>query len=179
MTGSAGDGKVPVGFAAYETAMIRTIAVICLLLAAGCTGRAWNTSVADDPAVRVSIVDSVRIGVTTETAFVTRWGRPVQILREGAQTTYIYRNVAVPGEYLLRYGNSAEYVIVDFQYGVAVNVRTSDAVGCRATFPPLPSGYQLDNPSTVHPVNCPSVIVATAPVVGQPVDHRRGGIVTK
>ena len=101
------------------------------------------------------MVASVMPGVTTDEAFETRWGKPVQIIREGAQQAWIYRDMTnPPGPYFLQFGDSSKYVIVDFQYGVAVGARSSEMVGCRGTFAPRPTGYEFDNPSTVHPVNC-------------------------
>lgn len=130
------------------------IALICLLLA-GCGGVAWNTTVADHPQVRRAMVESVAIGQTTEKRFIAQWGRPTQKIREGAQVSYVYRNIAnPPGYFAPQFGNSQAYVIVAFQYGLAVGAYSSDIQGCRATFAPRPPGHGFDNPSTVHAVNC-------------------------
>ena len=50
-------------------------------------------------------------------------------------------------------GTSTEYVIVTFQYGKAVGVRTNDTESCRVTFAPRPPGAAFNNPITVHPIN--------------------------
>ncbi len=71
------------------------------------------------------------------------------------QVAYIYRNMSnPPGYYTPQFGNSQAYVVVLFQYGLAVGAYSSDTEGCRATFPPRPPGPGFDNPSTVHAVNC-------------------------
>ena len=126
-----------------------------LTMLCGCGGVAWNTTLADTPYVRHAMVASVDVGRTTEKAMVAHWGNPTQKIHEGAQTSFVYRNVknSEPG-YFLQFGNSGAYVVVDFQYGIAVAVRSSDTDGCRGTFPPRPPGPGFDNPSTVHPVNC-------------------------
>lgn len=98
---------------------------------------------------------SVKPGRTTEKTFVLQWGHPTQKLREGAQISYIYRNMKnPPGYYVPQFGTSQAYVIVLFQYGLAVGAYSSDTEGCRATFAPRPPGHLVDNPSTVHAVNC-------------------------
>lgn len=98
---------------------------------------------------------SVQPGKTTEKRFVLKWGHPTQKLKEGAQVSYIYRNMSnPPGYYIPQYGNSQAYVIVLFQYGIAVGAYSSDTEGCRATFAPRPPGPGFDTPSTVHAVNC-------------------------
>ena len=105
------------------------------------------------------MVESVEIGITTETQFVTRWGRPVQKVREGAQVDYIYRDIVdVPFGDPISHGDSTRFVIVTFQYGRAVAVRTSDEELCRATFAPRPPGHAFDNPTTVYPIwSCPGL----------------------
>ena len=140
--------------------------VLLFVVLSACSGRAWNTTVADTAIVRASMLDSVVIGQTTDTAFVTRWGKPTQIVQEGAQEAWIYRNIAnPPGAYLLNYGTSSRYVIVDFQYGIATGIRASDDVGCRGTFPPRPPSYGFDNPTTVRPVNCVARTTVLLPAV--------------
>ena len=127
---------------------------MCLLLSA-CGGVAWNTTVADHPQVRQAMLNSVVPGQTTEKRFVLQWGLPTQKMREGGQVAYVYRNMSnPPGYYAPQYGTSQAYVVVLFQYGLAVGAYTSDTEGCRATFAPRPPGLVLDNPSTVHTVNC-------------------------
>jgi len=136
--------------------MWRTILLLVGL--AGCGGVSYNTTVADHQTVRWAMVTSVEPGKTTESGFVTRWGNPTQKVREGGETRYIYRNMAVPGDAdFPQFGNSADYVIVTFQYGVATGATSSDLEGCRGTFPPRPPGQAFDNPGTVKPVNCPGV----------------------
>lgn len=132
---------------------------LCLFALAACEENAWDTTIAETPDRRLAMAASVDIGKTTETEFVTRWGAPTQRVREGGQTEFIYRSMANPqGYYAPRFGDSAAYVIVTFQYGRAVGVRTSDTEGCRATFPPSPPGPGFYNPTTVHPAaTCPGV----------------------
>lgn len=90
-------------------------------------------------------------GTTTETGFATRWGNPTQKVREGGQTEFVYRSMSnPPGWYAPQFGDSRNYVIVTFQYGLATGVRTSDGIDCRATFPPRPPGFGFDNPATVR-----------------------------
>ena len=133
--------------------MVRVL-FFCLLLA-GCGGTSWNTTVANHPQVRSAIVASVVPGRTTEKRLQLQWGNPTQKQREGAQVAYIYRNTSnPPGYYVPQYGNRQHYVVVLFQYGLAVGAYSSDTEGCRATFPPRPPGPGYDNPSTVHSVNC-------------------------
>lgn len=110
---------------------------------------------ADHPQVRRAMLASVVPGRTTEKRFALQWGNPTQKSREGGQTAYIYRNMSnPPGYYTPQFGNSRAYVVVLFQYGIAVGAYSSDTEGCRATFPPRPPGPGFDNPSTVHAVNC-------------------------
>lgn len=126
--------------------------LICL---SGCGGLAWNTTVADRPQVRAAMLASIEPGKTTETRFRTQWGNPTQKIREGAQIAYVYRNMTNPPGYLLpQFGDSGQYVVVLFQYGVAIAAYSSDVEGCRATFAPRPPGAAYPNPSTVKPVNC-------------------------
>lgn len=130
-------------------------AAILLMFLCGCGGVAWNTTVADHPQVRAAMLESVEPGLTTETRFRTRWGQPTQKIREGAQVAYVYRNMSNPRGYLApQFGDSTAYVVVMFQYGVAVGAYSSDVEGCRATFAPRPPGAHYPNPSTVKPVNC-------------------------
>ena len=132
---------------------------ICILLA-GCGGLAWNTTVADTPSVRRAMAESVVLGKTTEGEFTARWGLPTQKIREGGQTSFVYRNLSdFPYEDpFIKFGDSTRYVIVTFQYGIASAVVTSDGVNCRATFPPRPPGHGFDNPAVVSPIGtCPGV----------------------
>ncbi len=137
--------------------MMRVFLFAVLLALAGCGGLAWNTDVANTPAGRLAIAMSIEPGITTETAMVTRWGHPVQKVREGAQTEFIYRNVLNPDWYTLpQFGDSSDYVIVTFQYGLATGVRTSDGIACRGSFMPRPPGYGFDNPTNVRLIgDCP------------------------
>lgn len=132
--------------------------VFAILMLTGCTGLAWNTTVANDPAVRMAMLASVRPGITTETDLTTRWGKPTQKVREGGETRYIYRDMRNPdGYHFPQFGDSSAYVVVVFQYGLATDAYSSDTEGCRATFAPRPPNHGFDNPSTVHPVNCGAV----------------------
>lgn len=125
-----------------------------LWVLAGCGGLAWNTTVADHPQVRQAMLASVQTGMT-EKSFTSRWGNPTQKIREGAQVSYVYRNTKNPsGYYAPQFGNSGQFVVVAFQYGLAVGAYSSDTQGCRATFAPRPPGHRFDNPTTVHSVNC-------------------------
>lgn len=131
------------------------LALIGFLALASCGGLAWNTTVADHPQVRAAMIASVIPGRTTEKRFELQWGQPTQKMREGAQTAFIYRNMSnPPGYYAPQFGSSQAYVVVLFQYGLAVGAYSSDTEGCRATFAPRPPGPGFDNPSTVHTVNC-------------------------
>ncbi|MDJ0639133.1 MAG: hypothetical protein QNJ20_09880 [Paracoccaceae bacterium] len=131
-----------------------TWAVFFLGLAA-CGGVSWNTTVANHPQVRDAMLASVVPGKTTEKRFILQWGHPTQKLREGAQMSFIYRDMSnPPGYYVPQFGNSQAFVVVVFQYGLAVGAYSSDTEGCRATFAPRPPGPAFDNPSTVHSVNC-------------------------
>ena len=133
---------------------MRYFPVLCLCLG-GCGGLAWNTTVADHPQVRQAMLASVQPGRTTETRFAAQWGNPTQKIREGAQVSYVYRNMSnPPGYYTPQFGTSGTFVVVAFQYGIAVGGYSSDTQGCRATFPPRPPGPGFDNPSTVHAVSC-------------------------
>ncbi len=121
------------------------------LMLAACGGVAWNTEVATTPEARTAMALFVEPGVTTETGFATRWGNPSQKVREGGQTEFIYRDMKnLPGWYYPQFGDSHNYVIVTFQYGLATGVRTSDGIDCRGTFPPRPPGPGFDNPATVR-----------------------------
>lgn len=147
--------------------------LIILFLLSGCTGLAWNTTLADEPVVRRAMLDSIRPGITTESQFVMRWGRPTQKVREGGETRYIYRSMTNPPGYKFpQFGNSQDYVVVVFQYGRVVSAYSSDTEGCRATFAPRPPGQAYDNPTTVHPVNCGT----SGSAVGGPLDATAGAI---
>lgn len=135
-----------------------------LLALSACGGLAWNTTVADSAATRAAMLASLRPGVTTETAFITRWGRPTQKVREGAETRLVYRNMENPPGYRFpQFGDSSGYVVAVFQHGLATGGYSSDTEGCRATFPPRPPGPGFDNPATVHPVNCATASGAFPP----------------
>ncbi|MBT8455565.1 MAG: hypothetical protein HKO95_09265 [Rhodobacteraceae bacterium] len=110
---------------------------------AGCIGLSWDTTVANTAETRLALAQSVEIGRTTERGLVTRWGNPLQKVHEGGQSEYIYRQMN---------GDSADYVIVTFQHGLATGVRWSEIGGCRATFAPRVPGYGYDTPDIVRPV---------------------------
>lgn len=149
---------------------------------AGCGGLAWDTRVAERQATRLAMIESVRIGDTTELQHVARWGNPLQKLREGGRVDYIYRR---------RMGDHARYVIVTFEHGVAIDVRSNDTVGCRASFAPRVTGYTADTADIVKPVGwCADpndryipwgvwkrlVAEAQADMTGQPPETGRPGI---
>lgn len=123
-----------------------------LLALAACSGVALNTTVASTPASRAAMAAFVVPGTTTETDVTTRWGNPVQKVRRGAQTEFVYRDMRNPPgtRPFPNFGTSSDYVIVTFQYGLAVGVRTSDGIACRGTFPPRPPNFPLDNPTRVE-----------------------------
>ena len=137
---------------------VRVLGLLFTLSA--CGGIAWNTTVADSPAVRQMMVNSVVPGVTTEQGFATRWGNPTQKIREGGQTEFVYRAIIDPGSRSpIQHGDSARFVIVTFQYGIAVGARSSETEGCRATFSPRPPGAGFSTPTTVRPTSaCPGVL---------------------
>jgi len=141
-----------------------TMTAICL---AACDGTAWNTTVASNMAVRAQMAASVDAGRTPETEFVTRWGRPVQKVREGGQVEYIYRDILKDMDRRpVLTGDSENYVIVTFQHGIATAVRTSETEICRATFPPRPPGPAYGNPTVVAAIeSCPGLY---RPAVGDP-----------
>ncbi len=119
----------------------------------GCDGTAFNTTVADTHVTRLQMLNSVDIGETTETEFVTRWGQPTQKIREGARTEFIYRNMGLFGpDYPMQIGDSRNFVIVTFEYGVAIAARSTEDENCRATFPPRPPGPYFNNPMVIQPV---------------------------
>ena len=129
--------------------------LVFLFLLSSCGGLAWNTTVADHPQVRYAMLSSLEPGKTTEAGFRARWGNPTQKIREGSQVAYVYRNMTNPEGYLFpQFGDSTDYVVVLFQYGIATTGFSSDTEGCRATFSPRPLCAQYSNPSTVKPVNC-------------------------
>jgi hypothetical protein len=123
--------------------MLRLLPVLLLLLPiAACGGVVWDTTVADSPDVRRAMVESVRIGQTTDDEFVLRWGPPLQKAREGGRVDFIYR----------RQKQSADFVIVTFDYGVASGVRSTETEACRASFAPRVPGYGFDRPDIAMPV---------------------------
>ena len=148
--------------------------LMILFLLTGCGGVAWNSTLASEPVVRRAMLDSIRPGITTESQFLTRWGRPTQRVREGAETRLVYRSMANPPGYRFpQFGSSQDYVVAVFQYGQAVSAYSSDTEGCRATFAPRPPGQAFDNPTTVHPVNCGLVDASGG---GAPLDAIGGGV---
>ena len=117
---------------------------------------------------------SVIPGTTTEREVEMRWGLPVQKVREGGQTTWVYRDMGFPpflGFAIPKGGDSTRYVMVTFQYGIAVDVTTSDEVDCRATFTPRPPNYTFDNPTPVGLVGRCRAATDAAAGAG---DHARG-----
>lgn len=121
---------------------MRVIMVPVLLLLAACGGVALTTTVADRAEVRRAMVDSVRIGQTTDDDFVLRWGQPHQKQRQGGRVNFVYRSPR----------QSVNFVIVTFDYGIAVEARSTETEACRATFAPRVPGYGFDRIEPVHPV---------------------------
>lgn len=146
-------------------------ALILFFLLSGCGGIAWNSTVADAPSSRSAMLASVHPGMTTEKRFVAQWGNPTQKIREGAQVSYVYRNMRNPAGYAApQFGDSSQFVVVQFQYGLAIGGYSSDTQGCRATFAPRPPGQGFDNPTTVHPINCVGIPNPQGPrPIGQPI----------
>jgi hypothetical protein len=120
---------------------MRPAHVLALLYLPACGPVALNTTIADRAEVRRAMVESVRIGETTDDEMVLRWGPPFQQAKEGGRTNYIYRSAM----------QSANFVIVTFDYGVAVDVRSTETEACRATFAPRVPGYGFDQAETVYP----------------------------
>jgi hypothetical protein len=130
---------------------MRTVLFASCLALAACGGVSWNTEVASTVESRAAMALFVTPGTTTETEYATRWGNPTQKIREGGQTEFVYRDMRnPPGWYYPQFGDSHDYVIVTFQYGLATGVRTSDGIDCRGAFPPRPPGPGFDNPATVR-----------------------------
>ena len=133
---------------------MKPVVFLSLLVLNAC-GLAWNTQLADQPSIRWAMLNSIQAGTTTEAQFRARWGNPTQRIREGGQVVYVYRNMSNPPGYAVpQFGDSTRYVVVVFQYGVAVAAYSSDLEGCRATFAPRPPGAAYPNPTTIKPVNC-------------------------
>lgn len=123
---------------------MRAFATFCMIgLLAGCGGLSWDTRVAENMATRLAMIESVRVGDTTEMQYVGRWGNPLQKMRDGGRVDYIYRS---------RSGDPDKYVIVTFEHGVAIDVRSNETVGCRASFAPRIPGYSGDTPDVVKPI---------------------------
>ncbi len=132
---------------------------VVLAALSACGGTAWNTQIAETPVVRRLMIESIRVGQTTEQDFVTRWGQPTQKTRQGGQTEFIYRNmIDRHPQWAVQFGDSEAWVIVTFQYGVAIAARSNDTEVCRATFPPRPPGPGFNNPAVIAPVGtCPGL----------------------
>jgi len=133
----------------------RVLTFVCSALAA-CGGVAWDTTVADTAEVRMQMVQSLRIGETTDDAFVLRWGPPLQKAREGGREEFIYR----------RQNDSRHFVIATFDHGLASGVRSTETEACRATFSPRLPGYGFYRPDVV----VPSGFCAAVPRPGVPLD---------
>ena len=151
--------------------MVRWLILLASMALTGCSGLSWNTEVAATQAARTAMALSVIPGETTERSFATRWGNPTQKVREGGQTEFVYRDIRNPkGWYFPQFGDSHHYVVVTFQYGLAAGVRTSDGIDCRGTFPPRPTGFPVDNPSTVR------LVGTCAPTLTAAESSRKGPI---
>jgi len=135
---------------------MRHVRAICFcVFLASCGGVAWDTTVSDTPAVRMQMVQSLRIGETTDDAYVLRWGPPLQKAREGGREEFIYR----------RQNDSVRFVIVTFDHGIATGVRSTETEACRATFSPRVPGYGFDRPGVVVPVGfCAQVMRPGVPL---------------
>lgn len=120
---------------------MRPVGFLLLVPLAACGGVALTTTVADRAEVRRAMVDSVEIGRTTDDAFVLRWGPPHQKAKEGGRVNFIYRSPR----------QSAAFVIVTFDYGIAVDASSTETEACRATFAPRVPGYGFDRIEPVHP----------------------------
>lgn len=121
---------------------MRLVGPLLFVLLAACGGVATTTTVADRADVRRAMVDSVRFGQTTDDEFVLRWGPPHQKAKEGGRVNFIYRSPR----------QSANFVIVTFDYGIAVDARSTETEACRATFAPRVPGYGFDRIEPVYPV---------------------------
>lgn len=118
-------------------------AILALMILAGCGEVAFDTRVANTQATRLAMIESLSVGDTTEMQWVTRWGNPLQKVRDGGRVEYIYRS---------RTGPQDRYVIVTFEHGVAIAIRSNDTEGCRASFAPRVPGYGWDTPDIVKPI---------------------------
>lgn len=136
-----------------------------LLSLAACGGVAWDTEIAETATARRAMLDSVRIGVTTETEFVTRWGPPFQKIREGGRTEFVYRRQEV----------NSRYVIVTFDYGVAIAARSNDMELCRGAFLSRVPGYGIDSQDTVVAVGNCRRVGAPLSATGRPDGGRGAG----
>ncbi len=123
---------------------MRVLAIPMLaMVLTGCGGLAYDTRVAHTMVTRLAMLDSISIGDTTETQFVTRWGNPLQKVRDGGRVEYIYRSLN---------GDPTAFVIVTFEYGVAIAARSTETEGCRASFAPRIPGYAGDTADIVKPI---------------------------
>lgn len=89
------------------------------------------------------MLESVQPERTTVVEFTSRWGHPLQKIREGARERFVYRN---------RDGDSSAYVIVIFDYGVATGAYSNEAERCRGSFDPPVPGHGFNRLDTVVPV---------------------------
>jgi len=119
--------------------MKRALIFAFTLMAAGC-GLSVDTHVADWPTTRLALMRSVVIGQTTPTQLVSRWGHPYQKMREGGRVGYVYRPAGA---------GHIGFVIVEFEYNLAVNLRTTETETCRAEFSPRFPGYDWGTPQVV------------------------------
>ena len=140
--------------------------LLLLLFLPACGGVARVTTVADRQEVRRAMVESVRLGQTTDNEFVLRWGPPHQKAREGGRESFIYR----------RPRQSAAFVIVDFDYGIASAVRSTETESCRGTFSPRVPGYGFDRVEPVHPVGwCGAALRPEVPLDSVGLGRGSGG----
>ena len=106
-------------------------------------GLSVDTRVADHPVTRMAIVHSIKLGQTTPAQLIAQWGHPFQKSREGGRVDYVYRAHG-PGD--------GGFVIVTFEYNLAINVRSNETQGCRARFSPRVPGYDWATLRVVKPM---------------------------
>lgn len=102
-----------------------------------------DTRVADHPGTRLAIINSVKLGQTTPSQLIARWGHPFQKSNEGGRVDYIYRSAGT-GE--------AGFVIVRFEYNLAIDVMSTETDPCRAQFSPRIPGYDWATLRVVKPM---------------------------
>ena len=117
--------------------------LILSVFLSACGGLAWDTHVAATPQVRDQMVASIVLTETTEDQVVARWGNPYQKVPIGGWVEYVYRSAM---------GDPSQFVIVTFEHGTTIAVRSTETEGCRADFAPRLPGYGYDTPDIVKPI---------------------------